>query len=64
MLECWSVGKNWYEASGQGFARECMQAAMSELLIQGERELRLVVTLANMPAVKLYTGLGFEVERE
>jgi ribosomal protein S18 acetylase RimI-like enzyme len=50
--------------SGQGLARECMQAAMSELFKQGERELRLVVTLANAPAVKLYTRLGFQVERE
>jgi ribosomal protein S18 acetylase RimI-like enzyme len=37
---------------------------MNELFAQGERELRLVVTLANTPAVKLYTRLGFEFERE
>ena len=48
--------------SGQGLARKCMQAAMSELFNQGERELRLVVTLANTPAVKLYNRLGFQVE--
>jgi ribosomal protein S18 acetylase RimI-like enzyme len=41
-----------------------MQAAMYELFNQGERELRLVVTLANTPAVRLYTRLGFRVERE
>jgi GNAT superfamily N-acetyltransferase len=50
--------------SGQGLARDCMQAAMSELFAQGESELRLVVTLANTPAVRLYTRLGFQVERE
>lgn len=49
--------------AGQGLARECMQAAMSELVAQGDRELRLVVTLANRPAVTLYTKLGFQVER-
>ena len=50
--------------SRQGLARACMQAAMSELFGQGERELRLVVTLANTPAVRLYTRLGFRVESE
>jgi ribosomal protein S18 acetylase RimI-like enzyme len=48
--------------TGQGLARACMQAAMFELFAQGERELRLVVTLANEPAVRLYTGLGFHME--
>lgn len=50
--------------AGQGLARACMQAAMDELFAQGERELRLVVTLANAPAIKLYSGLGFRTERE
>ncbi len=50
--------------SGQGLARLCMQAAMAALFKQGERELRLVVTLANAPAVRLYEKLGFRVERE
>jgi RimJ/RimL family protein N-acetyltransferase len=50
--------------SGQGLARLCMQAAMAALFAQGERELRLVVTLANAPAVRLYEKLGFRVERE
>lgn len=49
--------------AGQGLARSCMQAAMAELFAQGDRELRLVVTLANAPAVKLYTTLGFQIER-
>lgn len=48
----------------QGLARECMQQAMSELFARGERELRLAVTLANAPAVKLYCNLGFQVERQ
>jgi len=52
------------EFGEQGLARSCMRAAMSALFAQGERELRLVVTLANTPAVKLYTSLGFEFERE
>lgn len=52
------------EFAGQGLARQCMRAAMAELAAQGERELRLVVTLANTRAVELYTRLGFEFERE
>jgi len=48
--------------SRRGLAQRCMQAAMSELFARGERELRLLVTLANAPAVKLYTGLGFKLE--
>lgn len=47
----------------QGLARACMQAAMASLVDLGERELRLVVTRANEPAVRLYDALGFEVER-
>jgi len=46
----------------QGLARECMQAAMAQLYAQGERELRLVVTLANTPAIRLYARLGFLLE--
>jgi len=48
---------------GQGLARACMQAAMSELAADGERELHLVVTLANTRAVGLYASLGFEFVR-
>lgn len=48
---------------GHGLARAAMQAAMSELHVQGEQELRLVVTLSNVPAVKLYTRLGFQLEQ-
>jgi GNAT superfamily N-acetyltransferase len=48
--------------AGRGLARACMRAAMNELFAQGETELRLVVTLANLPAVRLYTMLGFEFE--
>ena len=47
----------------QGFARACMQAAMAALFHRGERELRLVVTRTNTPAVCLYSSLGFEFER-
>ena len=49
--------------TGQGLARECMEAVMAELFAQGERELRLAVTLANTPAIKLYTRLGFQLEQ-
>lgn len=45
-----------------GLARACMVGAMHCLHATGESELRLVVTLANTPALKLYSGLGFAVE--
>jgi GNAT superfamily N-acetyltransferase len=45
-----------------GLARACMVAAMQCLRAAGESELRLVVTLANTPAVKLYKSLGFVQE--
>lgn len=47
---------------GQGLAGACIRAAMARLLQQGERELGLMVTLANTPAVSLYTRLGFVAE--
>ena len=47
---------------GQGLAGACIRAAMAQLLMQGERELGLMVTLANTPAVSLYTRLGFVAE--
>ncbi len=46
----------------QGLARSCMLAAMAALRSRHETELRLVVTLANAPAVALYSKLGFEIE--
>jgi ribosomal protein S18 acetylase RimI-like enzyme len=52
------------EAKNRGLAGTCMRAAMSVLVSQGHRELRLVVTRANAPALALYTRLGFEVERD
>ena len=45
-----------------GLARACMVAAMHSLFAAEERELRLLVTLANIPAVQLYRSLGFEFE--
>lgn len=42
-----------------GLARACMVAAMQCLRAAGETELRLVVTLANTPALSLYNSLGF-----
>ncbi|MFN0183329.1 MAG: N-acetyltransferase family protein [Aquabacterium sp.] len=47
---------------GRGLGRSCLQAAMARLAARGESELRLVVTLANTPAVALYRSLGFDVE--
>ncbi len=51
------------EAKNRGLAGACMRAAMNVLAAQGHRELRLVVTRANAPALSLYTRLGFELER-
>jgi GNAT superfamily N-acetyltransferase len=45
-----------------GLARACMMTAMSRLHAAGERELSLVVTLANLPAFNLYSSLGFVME--
>jgi ribosomal protein S18 acetylase RimI-like enzyme len=50
------------EAKNQGLARACMVSAMAALHEAGERELWLAVTLANAPAVALYTSLGFQFE--
>lgn len=46
----------------RGLARDCMLAAITQLLAEGERELRLVVTRTNAPAIALYTRLGFTFE--
>lgn len=46
----------------QGLAGACIRAAMAQLLLRGERELGLMVTLANAPALSLYTRLGFVAE--
>ena len=45
-----------------GLARACMAGAMQALFAGGETELRLLVTLANAPAVRLYRSLGFAFE--
>jgi GNAT superfamily N-acetyltransferase len=49
-------------AKRTGLARACLVNAMQDLRIQGESELRLVVTLANLPALSLYESLGFVVQ--
>ena len=46
-------------AQRAGLARACLISAMHDLREQGETELRLVVTLANLPARRLYESLGF-----
>ena len=49
-------------AKRTGLARACLVNAMQDLRVQGESELRLVVTLANLPAMSLYESLGFVVQ--
>lgn len=51
------------EHKNMGLARACMNASMAALAANGERELRLVVTLANEPAYHLYQSLGFIKEQ-
>lgn len=46
----------------QGLARATLQRAMGLLHASGETELRLVVTLENEAARRLYESLGFERE--
>ncbi len=45
----------------RGLARACLISSTNKLAAAGERELRLVVTLANEPAMALYESLGFVV---
>ena len=45
-----------------GLARACLISAMQDLRDQGKGEIRLVVTLANLPARTLYESLGFVVQ--
>lgn len=45
-----------------GLARSSLINVMQDLLELGESELRLVVTLANLPARTLYESLGFAVQ--
>jgi hypothetical protein len=49
-------------AKRAGLARAGLINSMQDLLTQGESELRLVVTLANLPARTLYESLGFVVQ--
>ena len=46
----------------QGLARGCLESAVNQLLLEGERELRLVSTVANVAAMGLYLNLGFVVQ--
>lgn len=50
------------EFKNQGLGAACMRSAMGALRGNGESEIRLVVTLANSPAVALYAKLGFTPE--
>lgn len=49
-------------AQGRGLARATLAGAMQALQAAGETELRLVVTLSNTPARRLYASLGFVPE--
>jgi GNAT superfamily N-acetyltransferase len=49
------------EYKRKGLARACMLQSMEALRLLGESEVRLVVTLANLPALRLYESLGFYV---
>jgi RimJ/RimL family protein N-acetyltransferase len=49
-------------AKRSGLARAALVGAMDDLRAGQEHELRLVVTLANLPAFTLYESLGFVVE--
>lgn len=48
-------------ARRNGLARACLVAAMEDLRARGHTELALAVTVANAPAIRLYTSLGFVV---
>lgn len=50
------------ELKKQGYGRACMAGAMRALSSRGEDKLRLLVTVANLPAVALYESLGFAFE--
>ena len=50
------------EFARQGLARATLERSMRTLHQDGERELWLVVTLANAPARRLYESLSFVVE--
>ena len=47
----------------KGLAKACMSSVMQQLFARGEHEIRLVVTVANVPARTLYENLGFTVQR-
>lgn len=48
----------------KGFAKACLVHAMQALLMRGERELGLVVTASNAPAVSLYSCMGFRRQHD
>ena len=45
-----------------GLARACLEAALDALHSAGWREVMLVVTSTNTPAIALYESMGFTVE--
>jgi ribosomal protein S18 acetylase RimI-like enzyme len=47
------------EFKRRGLARACLESAVNQLLLEGEQELWLAVTLANVAAMSLYRKLGF-----
>jgi ribosomal protein S18 acetylase RimI-like enzyme len=51
------------EFQRRGFARACLMSAVNQLIVDGEHELRLAATLANVAAMGLYQSLGFRVQQ-
>jgi ribosomal protein S18 acetylase RimI-like enzyme len=47
------------EARGRGFGKRIMQGAIMEAVARGDQSMLLEVFEHNIPAVNLYTGLGF-----
>lgn len=50
----------WPERRGQGFARAGMAGLIREALAAGADHVQLAVVEGNLPAIRLYEGLGFE----
>jgi len=46
----------------RGLAHACLESAVNQLVLDGERAVRLAVSIANAEAMALYRQLGFVVE--
>lgn len=52
------------EARGQGIGTACMVQLLTEARARGDRSMVLEVIEQNIPAVRLYQGCGFRIERK